>query len=95
MTSTIREALRDALDRPRTMLELSKLLHQPEKELVEHLSHLRRSLPARGARLVVEPATCRACGHVFDDRERLTRPSRCPVCKKERIEPPRFSVQED
>lgn len=95
MGRTIREALRDALDRPRTMLELSQLLHQAEKELVGHLQHLQRSLPAQGARLVVEPAACKSCGHVFEDRTRLTKPSRCPVCKKERIEPPRFVVQDD
>jgi predicted Zn-ribbon and HTH transcriptional regulator len=95
MAGTIREALREALDRPRTMLELSQLVRQPEKELAPHLEHLRRSLPAQGARLVVEPATCKSCGHVFEDRTRLTKPSRCPECKKERIEPPRFSVEED
>ncbi len=39
------------------------------------------------------PATCKKCGYQFTDRERLKKPSRCPRCKSERIDPPRFYVK--
>ena len=94
MAATIREQLREALrGRPKTAFELSQALHQSEKEIVEHLVHLRRSLPRQGLALHVVPARCKACDETFADRDRLTRPSRCPTCKSERIEPPAFAVE--
>lgn len=94
MSGTIREKLREALlGRPKTTLELLGIVSRPEKELASHLEHLQRSLPAQGGRLVVEPARCKSCGHVFEDRARLGKPSRCPRCRAQRIEPPRFSVE--
>ena len=93
MAATIREQLREALrGRPKTAFELSHELHQSEKEIVEHLVHLQRSLPRQGLALHVVPARCKACDKTFDDRDRLTRPSRCPKCKSERIEAPAFAL---
>jgi len=60
-----------------------------EKEVVEHLDHLRRSRVA----LVVTPAACRECGFVFRKRDRLSRPSRCPMCRGEQINEPLFEVE--
>ena len=89
MPGTIRQQLCEALaGRPKTAFELSQALRRPEKDIVEHLVHLRRSLPRQGLRLHVVPARCRACDKTFGDRDRLTKPSRCPTCKSERIEPP-------
>jgi predicted Zn-ribbon and HTH transcriptional regulator len=72
--------------------ELASRLGLREKDVADHLEHVARTLEARGARLAVEPAQCRACGFVFEHRARLTRPSRCPECKREQIEPPLFSA---
>jgi predicted Zn-ribbon and HTH transcriptional regulator len=33
-----------------------------------------------------------ACGHVFEERKRFTRPGRCPCCKKSHIETPMYRV---
>jgi len=41
----------------------------------------------------VVPARCRNCGYEFRGRERLRKPSKCPRCHSERIEPPRFYVR--
>jgi transcriptional regulator len=34
------------------------------------------------------------CGFIFAKRDRLTPPSRCPRCKNEYVENPRFSIGE-
>jgi predicted Zn-ribbon and HTH transcriptional regulator len=91
---TVRDRIRAALElRPHTSLQLSQAVGIPQGEVAGHLEHLARSLPHQGLALVVDPACCVACGYAFEDRRRLGRPSRCPRCKSERIEPPRFSVR--
>ena len=32
------------------------------------------------------------CGYVFEDRRRLTRPSRCPACKRSSLQSPSFRI---
>ncbi len=91
--ATLRAALRDALRAgPLTAHELSARVRIPEKQVAEHLEHLGRSLRAGSERLHVEPARCLDCGFVFRKRDRLTRPSRCPVCRGERVDAPRFAI---
>lgn len=91
---TAREALRRVLrESAGTAKELSAAVGIREKDVTEHLEHLRRSGEHRGEELVVEPASCIACGHVFRDRSRLTRPGACPRCRSTRIDPPVFSIR--
>ena len=71
---------------------LSQQLGIAEKEVLAHLPHVQHSLAAAGARLVVRPPYCRACGFVFKGRGRFTRPGRCPQCRRTRIAPPVFEV---
>lgn len=93
-TETVREALRKALrEGPSTARDLSAAVGIREKDVAEHLAHLARSLGRRGERLVVEPASCLACGFVFEGRERLSRPGSCPACRSTRIDPPVFRVE--
>jgi hypothetical protein len=93
-TRTLRQALRAALDEtPRTLRELSVSIGSPERELQGHLEHLEHSLAAEGISLVVLPPRCHACGFAFKERERRSKPSRCPRCKSERIEPARFALR--
>jgi hypothetical protein len=63
-----------------------------EKEIAGHLEHLRQSLKRGPERLEVEPAECLSCGYRFEDRQRLTRPSACPRCRGQRLDPPGFRV---
>jgi predicted Zn-ribbon and HTH transcriptional regulator len=77
---------------PLSARDLSGLVGIPEKEVAGHLEHIRHSLHRTGKRLIVQPAECTKCGFVFDKRERLTRPSRCPVCKSESLHAPLFSL---
>jgi len=77
----------------RTAKEISAAVRIPEKEVGEHLVHLRKTLRAEGRRLEQVPAECLGCGFVFRKRDRLTGPGRCPVCKGEFLSAPAFRVE--
>ncbi len=76
-----------------TARELSARVGISEKDVAGHLEHLQRSLRAGGAALDLLPAECLACGFVFKDRARLTRPGSCPECRSTRIDPPAFRIR--
>jgi predicted Zn-ribbon and HTH transcriptional regulator len=73
--------------------QLSGQVGIQEKEVVEHLSHISRSLAAKGRKLVIQPSECLQCGYVFKDRKRFTRPGRCPQCKKSHLKNPAFYIR--
>jgi predicted Zn-ribbon and HTH transcriptional regulator len=72
--------------------DLSHMLSIQEKEVYSHLSHIARSVASQSHTLIVIPSRCLICEYVFDERKRFTRPGRCPRCKGERIEHPRYEV---
>ena len=91
---TLRQAiLRYLHEGPLTARELSALVHIREKEVIPHLEHLERSLRRSRQRLGFEPAVCLGCGYRFQNRLRLTKPSACPRCRAQRIEPPVFRLE--
>jgi len=61
-----------------------------EKEVYEHLEHIRKTV---GKGLVITPSECRKCGFVFKKRDKLKKPGKCPVCRSELIEEPLFSIR--
>jgi len=90
--STPRQAMKELLaEQPYSSLELSQLLSLSEKEVLSHLAHIARA-PGPGLRFQIIPAKCKHCGFVFKKRDRLTRPSRCPLCQHESIRRPRFEL---
>ena len=90
---TIRQALKELLrEEALSALEISQRLSISEKEVYEHLEHLARA-PGPGLRFHLVPASCRRCGFTFAKRQRLTTPSRCPVCRQESIKRPRFALE--
>jgi predicted Zn-ribbon and HTH transcriptional regulator len=57
--------------------QLSQAVGIREREVYEHLEHIRASLArSREWQLLVQPARCLACGFTFRKRDRLTSPSR-------------------
>src|SRR6266446_10217812 len=95
-TRTVREAIREELlHGAATAREISERVSIPEEDVAGHLEHLQKSLRARGERLVVQPASCIACGYAFVRRARLSRPGSCPECGSTRIDPPAFRIEED
>ncbi len=90
---TVREKLIAILESgPHTARELSGQMGITEKDVVDHMPHIDRSLAAKGRRLVITPAACRSCGFTFTSKRRYNRPSRCPQCRSERTDSPVFSV---
>lgn len=75
-----RKDLLALLAEPRTASSLTRELGLKRGEIEEDLAHLIRSARAAGHRIVIEPATCRACGFRFDERK-LAKPGKCPTCK--------------
>lgn len=65
----------------------------PERDVYEHLEHIRVSMNRREDRLIVVPAECERCGFVFRKRERLKRLGKCPVCNCESIRGPLFTIE--
>jgi transcriptional regulator len=93
-TRTHRDAIAAELrGAPRSAREISALVSLSERDVIAHLEHLERSLAHAGEQLSVLPARCLQCQFSFDQRKRRTRPSRCPECKSERIEPARFAIR--
>jgi transcriptional regulator len=72
--------------------ELSGYLRIPEKDVYDHLEHIRKTMNKGGYHLVVNPALCDKCGFIFSKRGRLTKPGKCPICHSNMIIPPFFSV---
>lgn len=73
--------------------EISGQVGVSEKDVTEHLVHISRSLSNRGLKLVTTPAQCYSCGYIFKDRSRPKKPGKCPRCRSEHIDPPRFSIK--
>lgn len=91
--NTARRAIMTELEKgPLSARDLSGRVGIPEKEVAGHLEHIRASLHRSGGHLEVKPAECVKCGFIFEKRERLTRPGKCPVCRSESIRAPLFSL---
>lgn len=72
--------------------EISAQVGISEKDVVEHLAHIRVMLQKEKRHLVVMPAECKKCGFEFRKRDRLSKPGKCPVCRSEQIRPQSFSL---
>jgi len=57
-----------------------------------HVEHIAQSLDATDEELLVAPPECRDCGFT-DFTDLINRPSRCPECKSESVEEPRFVIE--
>jgi predicted Zn-ribbon and HTH transcriptional regulator len=92
-SQTVRQDLAQALrSGPATARDLSKAVGVSERDVLDHLVHLARSLRAHGEKLVIQPASCLDCGFVFAQRERPARPSHCARCRSTRLTLPEFSI---
>ena len=72
--------------------ELSGIIRVPEREIYDHLDHIRKTLHKTSQRLHVEPARCEKCGFIFQKRAKLSKPGKCPLCHSQLILPPLFSM---
>ena len=82
---TLRRYLAERLTHePRSVSSLARELALGRGDIEEDLRHMLRSAAARGDRIEILPARCRACGFEFGP-ERLAKPGKCPECKGSRI----------
>jgi len=91
---TIRQKIISLLDgKILSAKEISADVMASEKEVYEHLEHIQRTINKKEHNLIITPAVCKKCGFVFKKRDRLKKPSKCPVCRSELIQEPLFSVR--
>ncbi|MBW2485304.1 MAG: transcriptional regulator [Deltaproteobacteria bacterium] len=91
---TIRQQIIDLLGSDTlTVRDLSQAVSIPEKEVMEHLGHIERSVRNQGKKLMKTPYKCLLCGFVFDNRIRFSKPGRCPSCKKSHIQTARYHIE--
>ena len=74
--------------------QLAQMLGIPERQVEDHLTHVVKTLARdKSRRFVLEPAACPDCDFVFRERTKLTRPGRCPRCRREQITAPRYGIE--
>ncbi|WP_456367953.1 transcriptional regulator [Thermococcus sp.] len=61
------------------------------KTVLEDLKAIQRIVKREGKVLLIKPAECRRCGFVF--RPEIKIPTKCPRCRSEWIEEPRFKIE--
>ena len=94
-TRTTRQSISETLTAygPLTAKDLSGMLGVSEKEVLDHLEHIRRSSRRGSYRLHIMPAECRKCGFVFETRTRFSKPGKCPQCRSTYIREPEFAME--
>ncbi len=92
--STIRKQIIELLESgDHDAREISQLLSISEKEVYTHIPHIKKSVLAQGKKLIIIPSSCLICDYQFKDRSRPERPGKCPRCKSERIQNPRYLIE--
>jgi len=80
-------------EEPLSGKDLSGMLRISERDVYEHLEHIRKTMNKGPYRLAVKPARCEQCGFVFTKRGRLKKPGKCPICRSESLQEPLFAVE--
>ena len=81
---------------PLTAEDIARMFEIEVSDVYEHLEHIAKSIRRMyggSKELLMIPPRCRKCGYVFKDLEKPKKPSRCPKCKSEWIESPRFTIK--
>ena len=91
---TIRHQIIEALKEDNlSALDLSQLIGIREREIYDHLDHIKKTIISKRGSFVVTPPSCVKCGYIFTQRSRLTKPGRCPQCKGTRLTRPTYKIE--
>lgn len=62
-----------------------------DREIIEHLKHIRKTLDNEDKYLTGQPPKCQECE--FEDFDQIINiPSKCPKCRSRRILQPKFKI---
>ena len=82
-------------EHPITAEELCQILDVRSRSVIyEDITHIAKSIKARGKELLVRPAVCGKCQYEFYARKTAKAPSRCPKCKSQWIIAPAFIIRD-
>lgn len=91
---TIRQDMAQLLSEgPSSIRDISQAVGIMEKDVIEHLMSVEKSLRSQHKKLRIEPYRCMNCGFVFKNRKKYNKPGKCPGCKNGRIESALFWVE--
>ena len=62
-----------------------------KKIILDDIKAIANVVKREGKVLLIQPAQCKKCGFIFKPEIRI--PGRCPKCKSEWIEEPRFKIR--
>jgi len=94
MMQTRRKEITDILEKEKlTAKQLADIFQVEVKFIIEDLKHIKQSLKPFHKKLKEQWAVCNSCGFVFREREKLSRPSKCPSCRSEDITEPVFWIE--
>jgi predicted Zn-ribbon and HTH transcriptional regulator len=77
---------------PRSVSSIARELGLKRGDVEEDFQHLIRSARAAGHTVHIDPARCRTCGFLFDERK-LVKPGKCPACRGTRILEAQISIE--
>jgi transcriptional regulator len=77
---------------PRSVSSIAREMGLKRGDVEDDLRHAIRSAQAKGARVVIVPASCRSCGFVFSEAK-LAKPGKCPECKGSRLLEAQISLE--
>lgn len=98
---SLREKITKLLRESEEPLSVNDILYyfelEPSRrsEVYSHLSHIARTVrqQSKGSEtLVMISPRCKVCGYIFKDLDKPRKPSKCPKCRSERIEIPKFKI---
>jgi len=75
-----------------TARDISVYARITEKDVNDHLAHIKKTVRKNNGHFIVEPARCEHCNFVFRKRGRLTKPGKCPSCHSTLIRAPMFHI---
>ena len=76
-----------------TARQLAERFEVEVPDILEDLKHIAQTIKATHKKLKEQWAVCNICGFVFKEREKFSRPSKCPKCRSEGTTEPVFWVE--
>ena len=90
MTTRRQQIIEILQQNKQTAQQLANYFQTELKDIVEDLTHIGKSIKPK--KLKINPAFCKSCNFVFKERNKISKPSKCPRCRSEWIEAQMFWI---